>query len=148
MLRAIGAVILGYISMFIFIFVTFTIAYLLMGTDRAFQSGSYEVSGLWLGVSFVLGLVAAIVGGFVCASISKGGKAPLALAGVVLVLGLLLALSVVMSPNTNAANTRAANVPNLEAMQNAKQPTWVALLNPLIGAIGVIVGARLKSGSN
>lgn len=29
-------------------------------------------------------------------------------------------------------------------MQNARQPMWVALLNPLLGAIGVVVGARMK----
>jgi hypothetical protein len=34
----------------------------------------------------------------------------------------------------------------MEAMQNAKQPAWIVLLNPLLGAAGVLVGARLKRG--
>jgi len=32
----------------------------------------------------------------------------------------------------------------MTAMQNAKQPPVVLILNPIIGAIGVIAGSRLK----
>ncbi len=32
----------------------------------------------------------------------------------------------------------------MEAMQNARTPVWVALLNPLVGAAGVFWGARLR----
>jgi hypothetical protein len=30
-------------------------------------------------------------------------------------------------------------------MDNVEQPIWIALLNPLIGAVGVLAGARLKN---
>jgi hypothetical protein len=33
-----------------------------------------------------------------------------------------------------------------DAMSNAIQPVWVALLNPLLGAVGVLIGARMRSG--
>lgn len=62
--------------MFVAIFVTFSAAYLAMGADRAFQPGNYEVSALWLVVSFGFGLLAATLGGWLCAKISRGGKAP------------------------------------------------------------------------
>lgn len=32
---------------------------------------------------------------------------------------------------------------NLEAMTNARQPVFVAVANPVIGAAGVLLGARL-----
>jgi hypothetical protein len=35
-------------------------------------------------------------------------------------------------------------VANMEAMQKARTPGWVALMNPLIGAVGVMVGAGLR----
>ena len=63
MWRAILSVIAGYLAMFLFVFVSFSAAYLTMGTEGAFQPGSYEVSGLWLAVSFVLSLGAAVGGG-------------------------------------------------------------------------------------
>ena len=57
MLRTILGVILGYVAMAVLIFLTFTLAYLTMGSEGAFQPGTYEVTALWLVVSFVLSLV-------------------------------------------------------------------------------------------
>jgi hypothetical protein len=33
----------------------------------------------------------------------------------------------------------------MEAMQEAIQPVWMALLNPVIGAVGVLLGGRKKA---
>ena len=96
MLRAVGGVILGYLTMFVFIFVSFTVAYLAMGTEKAFKADSYEVSTLWLISTFGLGLVAAILGGLVCVIIARGSTAVLVLAGLVFVFGVLSALPVIM----------------------------------------------------
>lgn len=143
MLRTILGVVLGYVTLALLIFITFSLAYLAMGADGAFQPGSYDVTALWIITSFVLSLLAAIAGGYVCAIVAKTVKAPFALAALIIVLGVVGALMVIM--NTSAAKpARTAEVGNLEAMQNAQQPAWVALLNPLIGAAGVVLGARLK----
>jgi hypothetical protein len=34
----------------------------------------------------------------------------------------------------------------MEAMQNAKQPAYMLILNPIIGALGVFAGSKLKKG--
>jgi hypothetical protein len=143
MVRGIAGVILGYVVMAGLVFTTFTAAYLAMGADRAFQPGSYDVSPVWIGVSFVLGLVAAVVGGLVCAMVSRSGKGPLVLAALVLVLGLAMAVPVLAASAGPPPSARTGDVANLDAMQMAKQPAWVALLNPLVGAVGVVVGSRL-----
>ena len=89
-------------------------------------------------------LVTAIIGGLICAVIAKGGKAPLALAAVVLVLGLGLAfLSTAMRP-ADTHEVRTGNVPNMEAMSKARHPVWVVFLGPFIGAVGVVIGGKLK----
>ena len=144
MLRAIGAVILGYVVMVVFVMLAFTIVYLAMGTERAFQAGSYDVSTMWLVVSLVLGLVAAILGGLVCVLIAKRPTPPLVLAGIVLVLGLLLAAAQMVAPLTDRVHVRDVALGNFEAMQNAQQPTWVTFVNPFLGAVGVVLGARFK----
>jgi hypothetical protein len=145
MLRAIVGVILGYLIMAVLVFATFSMAYLAMGADGAFQPGSYEVTTLWLVTSFVLGLLAAVVGGAVCAFLGRGGKAPVVLAALVVALGLLMALPAVMAADSGQPKVREGNVPNLEAMQSARQPAWVALVNPFLGAAGVLLGARLRT---
>ena len=144
MLRILGAVVVGYLVIFILIFALFTLAYLVLGADRAFQPATYDVSTIWIIASMVLGFVAAFIGGAVCSMIAKGTKAPLILAGLVVVLGILFAIPVLTSTNTTAEMIRDGSVGNLEAMQNAKQPAWVALLNPLLGAVGVLAGSRFK----
>lgn len=145
MLRSIGGVILGYITMALLIFLTFSAAYLLMGTSGAFKPDTYEVSTLWLLTSFLLSIVAAVVGGYICAAIARGGRAPVALAVLVIVLGVLAAVPALRAANGGRDRlTRPAEVSNMEAMQNAVTPGWVALLNPFLGAAGVIFGARLR----
>ena len=74
MMRQVLAVVVGYVVMFAMVFATFTNAYFAMGTDRAFRPGTYDISVLWIVVSVVLSLIAAAVGGFICAKLSKGGR--------------------------------------------------------------------------
>jgi hypothetical protein len=148
MLRTIGGVLGGYVTMFMLVFITFTIAYLAMGAEGAFKPGSYEVTTLWLVVSIALGLIAATVGGVVCLAIAKNHKAVLALAGLVLVLGLLSAVPALTTSSASETKVRAGDVGNMEAMMNAKQPAWIALLNPLIGVAGVMIGGRSRSSAN
>lgn len=141
MLRTVAAVIAGYVVMAAFVFLTFSGLYLAIGADRAFEPGSYQVSLLWIGASVVLGLVAAWLGGRISAAIGKGPRAPRVLAGIVLVLGLALAVPILIG-SAPAKGPRTEEVSNLEAMAQAETPAWVALLNPLVGAAGVLLGAR------
>ena len=142
MLRAILAVIVSYILMFVLIFLAFTCAYGVLGADGSFKPGSFTASNRWIAMAFVVNFVVAVIGGFICAAIAKGGKAPIALAAVVFILGLGLAIPSLMVPK--AAAVRAGDVPMFEAMQKAKEPPWVPLTFPIIGAIGVLIGGKLK----
>jgi hypothetical protein len=67
-----------------------------------------------------------------------------ALAGLVLVLGIIFAIPVLTAPADEAPQARTGDVGNTEAMQNARQPDWLVILNPLLGATGVLIGARFN----
>jgi uncharacterized membrane protein YfcA len=103
------------------------------------------VSAPWLIVSFVLSFVAAVLGGYVCALIAKSLKPPKVLTAVVLALGLVLAIPALMESGGDS-QPRPETVDTVEAMQNAKQPPWVVLLTPFVGAVGVLLGARRRIG--
>ena len=141
--RAILSVVVGYMAMFAAIFLAFSGLYLALGQELSFQPGSYEPSMLWTVVSFALGVGAAVLGGYVCAWIARTATPPKVLAGVVLVIGLLSAVPVLMAVAT-PAETRTGEVGNLDAMMKAKQPAWVAVVNPFVGLAGVLLGARLR----
>ena len=142
MARSIIAVIVSYIVMFFLVFLTFTCVYLLLGANGAFKPGTYDASNRWLAIAFAVNFVIAIIGGLICAAIAKGGRAHIALAVVVFVLGVLLAIPSIMKAKPDMV--RIGSVSNMEAMQRARQPIWTPLLFPFIGAAGVMIGGKLK----
>ena len=144
MARAIIGVIVGYVIMFILNFLGFVTLYAVIGPDQAFEPGLFLASNKWIAISFVIIFITGIIAGLICAAIAKGGKAPLALAIVVIVLGLLLAIPAMMKAQANAKLVRAGNVPQMEAAQKAYWPTWTPFTFPIISAIGVLVGGKLK----
>lgn len=142
MLRTIGAVVLGYVAMFFFIFTTFSLLYLALGAERTYQPGTYDATALWMAASLPLSLAAAIGGGWVCARVAHNPSAAKYLAGLVLVLGVVSAYFE-LSSAPPPKEARTSNVTNMEAMMKSRQPTWVAVVNPIIGVVGVMLGARL-----
>jgi hypothetical protein len=144
MLRAILAVIVSYVVMFVLAFAGFACAYLIVGPEIAFKHALFEASTAWVGIAFVINVVDALIGGFLCALIAKGGRAPLALAVVVIALGLVVAFADMNKGKVNAGSLRAADTPQMEAIQKAYWPMWVPFAFPFTGAIGVLIGAKLK----
>lgn len=138
MLRAIFAVVLGYLTMAAAVFLLLTGAYLGMGADRAFQPGAYQVTPTWLAAW------AAVLGGLVCADIARTRNPVRALVIVVLILGTLQAIGVAVAPKpTPEQQIRAGDVGVFDAMIKARSPLWVAIATPIVGAAGVLAGARL-----
>jgi len=146
MLRAVASVIAGYATMAVTVMVTFMIACVALGVDRTLEPGSYEPSSLWVILSFALGLLGAVAGGWVCAAIARSATPPKVLIGLVVLLGLAMAAWTLLSTGEGAVPpARTADVGTLEAMQYAKTPGWVAVLNPIVGAVGIWIGAARLS---
>jgi putative Mn2+ efflux pump MntP len=141
MVRFIAAIVIGYLVMLVVVIGVFSAAYPLVGIDRLFEPGSYEAAPGWIALSFGVGLVAAMTAGSLCARIAPATAAPLWLAAIVLVLGGLMAIPVIMSANTSRGGPRPPGITMADAIAHAEQPKWVALLNPLVGALGVLMGA-------
>ena len=147
MLKSILAVITSYVVMFIFLFAAFTGCYLALGAEGTFQTDSYNVTMIWVALTVVVCLLAGIIGGFLCAAISKSRKTCQIFAFIVLFLGLLACIPA-LKRSPDAPNVRAGEVSNFEAMGLAVSPMWVHLLTPVISAAGVLLGARMKGRGN
>ena len=141
--RAILGVVVGYLVIFIVLFCVLTAAYLAMGPNAAFQPGSFRPSMGWVVIEIVVGLVAAVLGGMTCIAIARKRGAVTALVVVILVLGALGAIPAFMAASAPEA-VREGSLTNMEAMMQARQPVWMALFNPILGVVGVLVGSRLK----
>ncbi len=142
--RAILGVIVGYILMAGAVFGSFAVAWMVLGADGAYKEGLWEISTTWMIMMFAVGLIAAMIGGAVCATIAaKGSKAAAVLAGLVLVFGLALAGYKLAAPQEDLPTVREGEVTMFEVSENTRQPTAMLFGNPVIGLIGVLIGARL-----
>lgn len=140
--RSILGVMVGYIVMSFLVIAALSGAYLGLGADRAFQPGSFEVTALWIFISTILSFGAALVGGALAARVGKGARAAVILAVVVVVLGVIFALPTLDAPDPGGSRT--GEVGNYEAMMNAQQPAVIPFLHPIIGAVGVLLGGRVR----
>lgn len=141
MVRKILGGIAGYLVFSIFIFLLFSALYLAMGPDRAFQPGHYDPTMLWIISAFILGFIASVIGGFVAALIGRKGAVKI-MAVILVLIGALVVVMTVVGPKPD--EVRTGGVPNMEAMMKARQPLWVAVVNPVLGLIGVFVGGGLR----
>jgi hypothetical protein len=139
--RLIGGVVSGYLAMAFALFIALTIAYSAVGADRAPGSGALEVTLLWAILSFVAGFGSALLGGGVARAVSGQPEAPRWLAAIVFILGMSLALVIALGAPGGAV-ARTELIGPLQAMRAAQIPLWIAILNPFVGAAGVLLGGR------
>jgi hypothetical protein len=142
MFKSIVGIIVGYLVMALVAFVSYTAAYLGLGTERVFEPDSYALSGVWIGLMIGITLIAGILGGLTCAAISKNQTTGLVFAMIVFVLSLVFALPNIMKDHTPVV--RAGDVSNLEAMKLAQPPSWLCMLNPVLAGVAVLLGSRMK----
>ena len=140
MIRPILAVVVSYVVIAVLVTLFCLAGFAALGVDRLFQTDSYEVSTLWLGISLAISAVSAVLGGYVCAVIGGSMRACKALALAVFAFGILFCLPK-MREDTN---WRAGDVPTLQVMSLAQLPMWMYVVTPVLGAVCVLVGANLK----
>lgn len=142
--RLIGAVLLGYVIMAVSVFAGLSLAYVALGTDGAFRPGVYDVSPLWVVISLVVGFGAALLGGLVARRVARAASGPLVLAVVVAALGVTMAVLTLLGEGADPG-LRTGAVGTFEAMSYAQTPFWIMLVNPFVGAVGVLLGGGVLS---
>jgi len=144
MVRAVAAVILGYLGMAVWIMMSVGLAWKVLGEDFAVNPETMQATGKWIALNLPLGFVGALLGGWLAASIAraKAGLAVRALAIIVLVFGLMLAANERMR-DPDASPPEDANA-EVEAMLRARQPDWYTFLIPFVGFSGVMIGGTVR----
>lgn len=146
MLRNVLGVIVGYIAIAAIVFVGLAVAFFVLGVDKVYEPLLFDVTMLWIIVMLAVGFLAAFIGGAVCKMIARSPKGSMALAVVVLVLGGVMAAVEGMKETPAVPPVRTGETSMTEAMMNSKQPMWVSIANPIIGVIGVMIGASIIKG--
>ncbi len=140
-MKAVGAALGGYILMFVVLFVTLTVAYFAIGTERTFLPGSYAVTPLWIALFLFFQFDAGMVAGIVVSKLSRDRRVSLILAAMALGFGILMALPAVQGTVHSAA--RDGSLTNMQAMMQAQTPVWIQLIAPALAALGVLAGSTI-----
>jgi hypothetical protein len=141
MIRQILGAVVGYILYFFCVFLFFTGFSLGLGPDRLFLPGNYDPSMTWIAGAFVIGVVAAVIGGYVAALVGKSGAVKI-MAGLVVLIGAIVFVQLLRA--NRAVEPRTVDLPITEAMFKAREPLWVAAVNPFLLSIAVFAGGVLR----
>lgn len=141
--RVIVGVIVGFVVTMLVVSAGFIAGLFGLGLDWILEPGSYNATTKWSVISIGIGLVGAIIGGLVCSLIARKGLAVKALAAVLLVMGAITAGLTLVSERPEpgprpADETMETSIPKLQ------EPDWVAIANPLVGFVGVMIGGSLR----
>ncbi len=124
MLRSILAILAGYVT--IVLGVTSTLAILFFAARDAFpgEPGPFRGPTWILVVELVAGFACAVLGGYVCALVARRRELAhgLVLCAIMLVLGLVSA-----------------------GAESGMKPTWSSVALPVVGVLGVLLGARWRA---
>ena len=144
MLRAILGVIVGFFVALGVVEGGDAAAWWVFGADALFKDGVWDVTFIWIILSIVIYVIAGLFGGGVCEVVaSKGTRAAIVLAGVVLVVGSLEAKNLKKNTDAQSATARQVEVKRFESMQYARIPTLARFGNPIFAVIGILVGAEI-----
>ena len=125
-----------------------TAAWALLGGGFAFRGGTTEPSTVWSIMNCVFGAGAGIAGGIVAAAVGKQTtRIPeIALAGLVLVLGLAMAVVTLgAAPSELPQGKTVEDLTFFEAGNVVRSPDWYNFTIPCIGAAAVLLGANFAN---
>ena len=140
-LRTTLSVLASYAALVTIIMATFTGIYLITGPGWAYAApDSWMPSMGWNVMSIIVGFLAAMLGGYIALKIDPRGKAYLILIGAIVILGISEA---VVGGMGTVPEPRTIVDPSIsDAMNHAVQPVWMYIINPIIGAFGVLAAKR------
>lgn len=141
MIRKILGGVAGYVAYFFGVFLLFTGISMALGPDRLFRPGNYDPSATWIVSALLIGVIAAVMGGYLAALIGKSGAVKI-MAGIVVLIGAIV--FVALFRETAPVETRTVDLPATEAMFKAREPLWVAAVNPFLLIAAVFAGGALR----
>lgn len=143
MLRSILAVIVSYLVMFVLIMVLFMGMWFGLGPNRLLEPGSFKGNWLITIAAPAITVLCGLFGGWLCARIGRGGKPVIALACVVLVLGLISAYITLQKPEPTGV--RDPEMTTMQFLEVGREPAWIAIFNPLGGAAAILIGGLIMA---
>jgi hypothetical protein len=144
MLRSIVAVVVAYVAIAVLVMGLFTALWFGLGPDRLLVPGEWKGNLLITIAAPGITVLGGLFGGWLCAKIGRARGPVIALACVVLALGILMCYFTLQKPLPTGPREPGLTVQQI--MEKGREPTWVAVSNPIIGAAAVLLGGLCTAG--
>jgi hypothetical protein len=113
--------------------------WLIFGVDTVLEPGRSATVPAYDVYAVVVGVVGALLGGWLCMKIGRSRLAVVVLAVLSFAGGMANAYAQHAKPEPGP---RASGITVMEAVNARKEPAWFTLLMPCLGVVGVLVGGR------
>lgn len=113
-----------------------------MGPDRLLEPGTWKGGWFLCIAAPSITVLCGLFGGWMCIKIGRSRTPLLVLAGVVLVLGGLAAALTLQKPEPTGP--REPGMTMEQIMDKGREPTWLAIFNPIGGSAAVLIGGLLS----
>jgi len=147
MVRGIIGVVVGFIAWFLLFGVCFAIAWVILGEQGSFQADTWNLTPTWVVMSAIVGLVTAMAAGLICRIVARNRTAVIVLATVALVYSIFGSVMSSARAEELRGEVRPADVSMTDAMNKAIWPGYILIVNPIIGAVGVLAGGMMRTGA-
>jgi hypothetical protein len=141
MLRTVAGVLVGYIATAVLVAVGLVASAFALGPDVVLEPGLYAPSLLYCAVGLGISFIGALLGGFVARKLGGTRTAVLVLALIVVGFGGAMAAGNLGKPAPEPA-PRSPGEHDPIKLQSVREPAWLALSQPFVGAVGLLVGGR------
>jgi hypothetical protein len=141
MLRTLAGVLVGYITLAIAVIAGMLGLAAAIGRDNTLEPGRYAPSTSFCVLSLAVSFAAALLGGWVARKLGGTRTAVLILALLVAVLGGGMAAKNLSQPRAEP-EPRAENEADSAKLMAMREPEWLVLTNPVLGAFGLLLGGR------
>jgi hypothetical protein len=138
MLRSILAVIVAYVAMSALVMAGFSGLLFGVGIDGLLEPGTWKGNTLMCIAAPGITVACGLFGGWLCTKIARRRTPVLVLAGLVLGFGMMTAYFTLQKPEPTGPRPQGTTLKQF--MEQGREPTWFALLNPVLGAAAVLLG--------
>lgn len=144
MIRSILAVVVTYLIMVVLIVGVFASLWIGLGPDRLLEPGSWKGNWFLSIAAPSITLIAGLFGGRLCARIGRGRGPVIALGAIVFVLGMVMCVVTIQKPFPEDPREPGLTMPQI--MEKGREPTWLLVLNPILGSLAVLMSGLREAG--
>ena len=138
-MRAALGVIVAFVCMTVLVLIFSLLPWFVLGVDAVLEPGRFDSTLLFNVYAVIVGVLGAVLAGWVCAGVGRSRTAVIVLAVICFLGGMANHFGQHHKPEPGV---RAPGLSVMEVVAQRKEADWFTVTMPFLGVAGVLVGGR------